>query len=810
MGITADQLKDINIILQNKRDALTQNNYNSISSPWTITSYQNAATSYLNSMVYTTDRTYLWPSYKNMEQGPQLQSTVNNLLAIAIAYATTPYKNYTNIHFQNATTLDVLSQALDFVFTTYYKADLVKLSPPLSGTTQNWWEWQIGIPDVLGNIIVLIQNSISPELMNKFIASSKRFLPNPGFFGNLSGSICSKPVVSTGGNLVDTARICFLRGLISQNITESDTSFQAMDHILDFVTISDGFYKDYSFIQHSTIVSSSSYGNTLFSGLTALITILQGNSMYHFSKSGFANICEYIMQAETPLMYNGQMMNMVNGRGVSRKEQEYVICKYFVGMIAVLSKQASTKEMQLQMRNIVKHHINKAKPHYDELGIYNQARTIMIEILNDTTVPETQPEFLHRRYSSMARVVHRRDNFAFAISKVGDYESINGENLHGWYTGDGMEYLYSNYQQQFTDFFPTVDPYLLQGTTELTVARNNSEVDGVRKSKMSNATFVGGTDLNGIGVVGMEFYNYNYKLGGFRSWFMFDQSVMIIANYNSTETYRSTFLNRILGSLDQKVFVDSKMITNDLKSYTCNKLFVEGTGVNDSIGIIFLKPTQIFIKKELRNGDWNQIGTSSGAVQRNFVTGYVEKTNAFLELQYVIVFGCNQTEFDLKQNDYQVVSQNSSMHIIKHTENNVTYEAANIFNLTAGQSVSINNFKINSNASVLIRTADKVQISISDPTQKQTALNFTYNYQEQIVNVASAEGASFIFNYTLKSNQNKCGAGCAAGVSIAVIIIVVGGVAGLFVYKRKVVTPTNKPKRIKKTKDAKAGTEMFI
>ncbi|CAL6067734.1 N-terminal alpha-helical [Hexamita inflata] len=127
MGITADQLKDINIILQNKKDALTQNNYNSISSPWTITSYQNAATSYLNSMVYTTDRTYLWSSYKNMEQGPQLQSTVNNLLAIATAYATTPYKNYTNIHFQNATTLDVLSQALDFVFTTYYKADLAKL-----------------------------------------------------------------------------------------------------------------------------------------------------------------------------------------------------------------------------------------------------------------------------------------------------------------------------------------------------------------------------------------------------------------------------------------------------------------------------------------------------------------------------------------------------------------------------------------------------------------------------------------------------------------------------------------------------------
>ncbi|CAL6096622.1 polysaccharide_lyase 8 family protein [Hexamita inflata] len=814
--ITPDQSKDMALILQNKYDSLTENNYNSISNPWAITSRQKQATTVLNSMIKTTDRKYLWDSWKNIEQGTQLLSTVSNLQTIALAFATTPCDKFPNIHYQNSTTLDTLTVAVDFVLTNYYKADLTVIAPPLSGSgNQNWWEWQIGIPDTLNNIVILLQKNISQNLLNKFLASSRRFQPYAATIISLFNPN-QKPNPSTGGNLVDTARICFLRGLLSQNITESDLSFHSLDTILDFVTISDGFYKDYSFLQHSTIVASSSYGQVLFSGLTNLITILNGSALYHYTKSSVSKIFDYIINAAAPFMYNAQMMNMVNGRGISRKEQEYGNCKAFVGYMAVLSSFAPTPEASLQLKQIVKHHVTKAKPFSDFTSINQQARTIIVKIMNDTSIPATQPEFLHRRYSSMARVVHRRENYAFGIAmhsyKVGDYESINGENLHGWYTGDGMEYMYSNYQQQYIDFFPTADPYLFQGTTELTIPRNNSAVDGVRSYKMSNATFVGGTDLNGIGVVGMEFYNFNYKLSGFRSWFLFDQSVMVVASYNSTESYRSTFVNRELGQLTQNVFVDGQAITNDLKSYTCSRIFIEGTGVNDSIGYIFLNKTKLFLKKELRIGDWNQIGTSSGAVQRNYVTGYVEG-NSSMQLQYVIVFGCNKTEFDLVKGDqYQVITQNSQMHVIRHVENNVMYEAANIFNLSSNMSVNISKIQISSNASVLIRKADKIQISISDPTQKQTQLNYTINDQIHVVNVTGLAGASVVNEHAI--NQNKCGAGCAAGVSIAVIIIVVGAViAGLYVYKRKISDSTQgKSQKIQKPKKngIQAGTQMFI
>ncbi|MFQ8805082.1 MAG: polysaccharide lyase family 8 super-sandwich domain-containing protein [Alistipes indistinctus] len=45
----------------------------------------------------------------------------------------------------------------------------------------------------------------------------------------------------------------------------------------------------------------------------------------------------------------------------------------------------------------------------------------------------------------MDRAVHKRPGFALGIAmssnRIENYETINGENLCAWYTGDGMTYL---------------------------------------------------------------------------------------------------------------------------------------------------------------------------------------------------------------------------------------------------------------------------------------------------------------------------------------------------------------------------------
>ncbi|CAL6014806.1 polysaccharide_lyase 8 family protein [Hexamita inflata] len=689
----------------------------------------------------------------------------------------------------------------------HFEGPPLQLTPPLSGTGyQNQWQWQIAVPEILNNIVILIKDRISNNLLQKVVLSSRRFMPNASYLYNLYNPKAT-PSLSTGGNLVDTARICFLRGLISQNLIEADYSFHSLDHILDFVTTSDGFYKDYSFIQHRVIVASASYGYTLFNGLTGIILIINGSERYNYTQSSLQHIFKYIIEAEVPFIYKGQMMNMVNGRAICRKEQEYRNGGLFVGLMAILSDCTNDSVLQNQLKQAVKTQVLQAKPFVDFTYQDSQIANINIKNIMQNSNITLQPEFLHKRFSSMDRVVHRRENYAFAIAmhsnRVGDYESMDGENLHGWYTGDGMEYMYSNYQEQYTDFFPTVDPYLLQGTTELIVHRNDGEVDGAMNVQMSNATFVGGTDLNGTGVVGMEFYNYNYKLSGFRSWFMFEQSVLVIAQYNSSETYRSTFLNRQLEKLNQSVFIDGVEISKEIKAYNCSKLFVEGTGHNDSVGYIFLKKTEIYLKKEVRTGDWNQIGTYSGAAQKNYVTGYIEKTNG-LQVQYVIVFGCNKQQFELiNQAKYKIIQQNNSMHIVQYEESNITYIMANIFNLSQGQHIKIQNFSVYSNCSILIRVSDQIQLSISDPTQKQSFLNYSYNNQLNEVNVSLAAGASFIYNFVAPSKQkNQCGVGCIVGIALGVVLTLIG-ITSLTIFKLK---KNHNSKFISKSKDIKNST----
>src|SRR5262249_52955105 len=97
-------------------------------------------------------------------------------------------------------------------------------------------------------------------------------------------------------------------------------------------------------------------------------------------------------------------------------------------------------------------------------------------------------------FASMDRVVALRPGFGFGLSmsstRIANYESINEENLHGWFTGDGMTYLYiGNADTQFTgDFWPTIDPYFLPGTTVETNPRANAAAAG----KHTTQNWVGG------------------------------------------------------------------------------------------------------------------------------------------------------------------------------------------------------------------------------------------------------------------------------------------------------------------------------
>src|SRR6185369_1125913 len=129
-----------------------------------------------------------------------------------------------------------------------------------------------------------------------------------------------------------------------------------------------------------------------------------------------------------------------------------------------------------------------------------------IALRDDASITPVNEPVLNQPFPEMDRVAHLRPGFGFGLSlhssRIYNYESINSENLHAWHTGSGMTYLYNadlgHYDQ---DYWPTVNPYRLPGTTVDTQTLANS----ANQSKKSTQSWVGGAEISGLyGVAGMS------------------------------------------------------------------------------------------------------------------------------------------------------------------------------------------------------------------------------------------------------------------------------------------------------------------
>src|SRR5208283_3353959 len=174
--------------------------------------------------------------------------------------------------------------------------------------------------------------------------------------------------------------------------------------------------------------------------------------------------------------------------------------------------------------------------------------------------------------------------------------SIHGENVSGWHTGEGMLYLYNSDLTQFDDdFWPTVDPRRLPGTTvDVTQAREPAS----GQSEAPATTWVGGASLGAYGAAGMQLRAWGSTLTAKKSWFMFDREVVCLgSDICSTDSrpIETVVENRLLhGGGDQT-------------------LTVEGA----DIGYFFPAPVRLYGLREERSGVWNETTTT---VSRNYLT----------------------------------------------------------------------------------------------------------------------------------------------------------------------------------------------
>jgi len=658
------------------------------------------------------DRTFLIEGYENMGDGVHVMRTYENIKNIAKAYATPNTKYYKNPEIKKE-----LIEYLDWLYDNAYHEGL-----PENG---NWWQWELGIPKHLNDIMVLLYDDVPYEKRMKYLKASQYFQPFAEYSGvSPSASYSTSPDkrVSTGGNRIDTSIISFLRGVLMEDKVQVIDGAKAVADVGEYVTTRDGFYKDGSFIQHGNVAYNGTYASVLFDGLGSVLWLATG-TQFEVKDERIDNVYESILNGYKYLFINGGINDSVSGRATSRDNSSDISRgKDLLTSLSLLSIGAG-KEYQDEIKSLIKTVALENNSYNTIDKISNKiAKAIIRDIINDDSIKTLKVEGT-KVYGAMDRAVsinEKGGKFVLSMhsSRIANYETMNNENVKGWYIGDGMTYVYGTDSETFTEYWPTVDRYHLPGVTNS--LRERGDKSGERRGQTTSKAWVGGSCNGKEAFVGMDMISWNKATEMRKSYFMTDDGAILIAasNINSKDgEVHTTIDNRIIK--DGKIILNGREIKEDtvIENPQNISLNFNENYKGENIGYKIVYAPQLNLKKETRTGNWENIGgTSTEEITKDYFTAYINhgKNPKKSGFAYIILPMYTQEEVDnYDVSRFEIVKLDKEAHIIKDKKSGVT--GINFWKDSPTKELGI---KAYSTLSVLLKENDEfLELWVSDPTQ---------------------------------------------------------------------------------------------
>lgn len=409
-----------------------------------------------------------------------------------------------------------------------------KIYNPSTTRYGNWWEWQIGSPRLLMDTVAVLHDRLTTAQREAAFAAVDHFIPDAAL-GDYSGT-------STGANRVDLCRSVVLRGVLGRNPDRIALARDALSPVFPYVTKGDGLYADGSFVQHTWVAYSGTYGQVLLDGLGRLFALLAG-SAWAVTDPNRQIILDSVEHAYAPLIHDGLMMDSVNGRAISRgylksDDRRIMRSDHFHGQgliaaIALLAGGASAAERDrwhARIKGWIERDTITPILTAGQFGVADLSRLHAVAAAPVAAAPEPVG---HQLFASMDRAVHRRPgwaaNIAMASERIAYYECGNGENPRGWHTGAGMTYWWTpGNGGQYTDWFwPTVDFYRLPGTT-VSTKRLADRAGGEWGEPKPAARWVGGASDGEFAAVGQHLLGLGSTLQARKSWFCVADAVICL------------------------------------------------------------------------------------------------------------------------------------------------------------------------------------------------------------------------------------------------------------------------------------------
>ena len=644
----------------------------------TINTLNNMGNKNLENYNYDEARLSIYSDLEDMKNGIQIQTTYERLKNLSKVYVTPG----TNFYKDEKIKKEILDSLEWLHESAYYEG------APEYG---NWWQWELGIPKNINEIVAIMYDEISAENRMKYLKASQYFQPYAKYSGySPSAKYSSSPDlrVSTGGNRMDTSIISFARGILMEDKEQVLDGVLAVGDVGEYVTSGDGFYRDSSFIQHGNIPYNGTYASVLFNGLGTMLYLTSG-TQYEMTDERLNNIYNSITDGYSFLIINGGVTDAVSGRSISRDGgNELERGRGLVTSIAMISEGAP-EPYKGQLRKLVKKALEENTAYDTTERIYNLKLKEIVKNIKNNESYEKNSSPKSKVFWGMDRVVHQGPkDIKFVISmhssRIGNYETMNGENKKGWYTGDGVTYIYGENSDKSKDFWPTVDMYHLPGTTLSINERRDGSGERRHKSKMSPKSFVGGVTTGEVTLAAMDFLSWNNQTSGKKSWFLIDNTMFAMgSNINSSDGEIHTT-------------IDNRIVDGENFRYT------------------MLSEGEVVTKKEKRVGDWKNIGGKSEApIEVEYITTYINHGKNPKNASYLYSVGLDE----ISKNDVEILSQNDKAHGIKIKD----YIGINFWQ---DNQHKVDKYKSFSTLSLLaLEKGDTLELWVSDPTQLSNVMS---------------------------------------------------------------------------------------
>ncbi|MBN6056092.1 silent information regulator protein Sir2, partial [Nonomuraea sp. RK-328] len=636
----------------------------------------------------------------------------------------------------------------------------------------NWHNWEIGIPTHVSRTLALLIDRVRaerPDLTATYIASMDAYLRS-----GKNGDVDLDSRFHTGANLADITANRILQGALTGDdarvgkaISDQATVFATIDPYNLQHGVTDGYYRDGSFIQHHSVAYTGSYGKALLTRVVQTLKVLEGATST--SADLPAVVHRWIADGFAPLIFEGWLMELVKGRAVSRTGTGYADVNVIVEAVADL---ADHVEDPLPLKKYV-----KFLPAADTTAFVSPVSIARYAAIRaDAAIPaaDLNPPERCVAFNAMDRTVHRRPGYAFALARnserISKYEYMSGENLMPWFQGEGAFYLYLAGEDQRevfgVDYYTTVSPYRLAGiTAPVEERRTIPELYGGRlwyenpghplnftSSSESQNTYVyfpragnafsGGATLGAYGVAGMvqsDDAAYTAKQAGIlpddfvvyrnaratKSWFMLDDEIVVLAAGVSGQGGRDA-----VTTVDSRIAAPGDAVALSGEGWD-GKAWQAGDTrpprwlryANDTrrtaIGYAFLtrQPVTAGLETVTRGRRVVRTANPDTPVTKNVFTASVTHPAAGGLSSFAYALVPNATEAALRRyprGPLTVLANSPDVQAIRHEDLGIV--AANVF--TSGPRLA-GRLLVDGPASVMVRSGDRTVVALSDPTMKQ-------------------------------------------------------------------------------------------